>query len=61
MTGTFSPCARFRTAIKEEKPLQVMGAINAYSARLAERVGLPFIFPAEGLPPVLSRRDYEDR
>lgn len=30
---------RFRTAVQEELPLQVIGAINAYSAMMAERVG----------------------
>jgi len=30
---------RFRLAVQEEKPLQVVGAINAYSAMMAERVG----------------------
>ena len=31
--------ARLRAALAEEKPLQVIGAINAYHARMAERVG----------------------
>src|SRR5213078_1848331 len=31
--------ARFRAAMKAEKPLQCVGAINAYHARLAERSG----------------------
>jgi methylisocitrate lyase len=34
-----SPGQRFRQAIKEEAPLQVVGAINAYSAKLAEATG----------------------
>ncbi len=34
--GLTSPGQRFRQAIKEEAPLQVVGAINAYSAKLAE-------------------------
>jgi methylisocitrate lyase len=31
--------AKFRAAVEAERPLQVIGAINAYHARLAERVG----------------------
>jgi methylisocitrate lyase len=31
--------ARFRAAVTAEKPLQIIGAINAYHARMAERVG----------------------
>jgi methylisocitrate lyase len=34
-----SPGARFRAALKAERPLQVVGAINAYCALLAERAG----------------------
>jgi methylisocitrate lyase len=34
-----TPGARFRTALAAEKPLQVAGAINAYTARMAEAVG----------------------
>jgi methylisocitrate lyase len=36
MTNNLTPGARFRAAIEEEKPLQCVGAINAYHARLAE-------------------------
>ena len=31
--------ARFRAALAAEKPLQIVGAINAYHARLAKRSG----------------------
>ena len=31
--------ARFRAALDDEKPLQIVGTINAYSALLAERAG----------------------
>ena len=31
--------AQFRAALAAEKPLQIVGAINAYHARLAERSG----------------------
>src|SRR5208337_1875137 len=48
MIRPFSPGARFRAAIKEEKPLQVIGAINAYSARLAERVGFKALYISGG-------------
>ena len=37
---TPSPGAKFRAAVAAERPLQVLGAINAYHALLAERVGL---------------------
>jgi methylisocitrate lyase len=30
---------KFRSAVKDETPLQVVGTINAYHARLAERSG----------------------
>ena len=36
--------ARFRTALAAERPLQVAGAINAYSALLAERAGFKAIY-----------------
>ena len=48
MISRFSPGARFRTAINEEKPLQVIGAINAYSARMAERVGFKALYISGG-------------
>ena len=40
--------ARFRAAVKAEKPLQVIGAINAYHARLAERTGYKAIYLSGG-------------
>ena len=40
--------ARLRTAVAEEKPLQVIGAINAYHARLAARVGYRAIYLSGG-------------
>ena len=40
--------ARFRAAIEAEKPLQVMGTINAYSAMMAERVGYQAIYLSGG-------------
>lgn len=43
-----SPGARFRAALDEEKPLQIAGAINAYAARLARRVGFRAIYLSGG-------------
>ncbi len=41
---TMSPGRRFRSALNEERPLQVVGAINAYSALLAERAGFRALY-----------------
>jgi methylisocitrate lyase len=35
---------RFRAALQEETPLQIVGAINAYAAMLAERTGFRAIY-----------------
>ena len=43
-----SPGARFRLAVQEEKPLQVAGAINAYTARLAEATGFRALYLSGG-------------
>jgi methylisocitrate lyase len=43
-----SPGARFRDAVAKEKPLQIVGTINAYAARLAERVGFRAIYLSGG-------------
>ncbi len=43
---TLSAGARFRQALKEENPLQVMGSINAYTAMMAERVGYKALYLA---------------
>lgn len=48
MTKPLSPGARFRAAVLEEKPLQVAGAINAYTARLAEREGFKALYVSGG-------------
>jgi methylisocitrate lyase len=48
MTRSISPGARFRAAVREEKPLQVVGAINAYAARLAERSGFKALYVSGG-------------
>lgn len=44
MTQATSAGARFRAAVAEENPLQVVGTINAYSALLAERAGFRAIY-----------------
>src|SRR5574337_2234139 len=43
-----SPGARFRATLREEKPLQVVGAINAYTARLAEASGFRALYLSGG-------------
>ncbi len=40
--------ARFRAALAAEKPLQIAGTINAYHARMAERVGYKAIYLSGG-------------
>src|SRR5271156_1156351 len=40
--------ARLRAAVAEEHPLQVIGAINAYHARMAERVGYRALYVSGG-------------
>src|SRR5512135_2085477 len=39
-----TPGAKLRSAVSEEKPLQVVGAINAYAAVMAERVGFRALY-----------------
>jgi len=46
--GAVSPGAKFRAAMKAEKPLQCVGTINAYHARLAERSGYKSIYLSGG-------------
>ncbi|MDX1573639.1 MAG: methylisocitrate lyase [Methylophaga sp.] len=48
MANHHSAGRRFREAVKAEQPLQVMGAINAYHARLAERVGYQALYVSGG-------------
>jgi len=40
--------ARFRAAIETEKPLQIVGTINAYAARLATSVGYRALYVSGG-------------
>src|SRR5579875_1772627 len=39
---------RFRTALAEEKPLQIVGAITAYAARMAEACGFRALYLSGG-------------
>jgi methylisocitrate lyase len=43
-----SPGARFRQALKDESPLQIIGAINANHALLAKRAGYRAIYLSGG-------------
>src|SRR5476651_2858167 len=43
-----TPGQKFRQALKEEKPLQVVGAINAYHAILAKASGYKAIYISGG-------------
>jgi len=40
--------ARLRAAVEAEQPLQIVGAINAYHARMAERVGYRALYLSGG-------------
>lgn len=48
MTTSQSAGARFRAALKAEKPLQIIGAINAYHAMLATQSGFQAIYLSGG-------------
>jgi methylisocitrate lyase len=48
MTTLNSAGARFRAALAAEKPLQIIGAINAYHAKLAEQVGYKALYLSGG-------------
>ena len=48
MTKSISAGARFRAALKTEKPLQIIGAINAYHAMLATQSGFKAIYLSGG-------------
>jgi methylisocitrate lyase len=47
-TAFFSAGAKLRAAIQTEKPLQVVGAINAYAARMAEATGFRALYLSGG-------------
>lgn len=44
MIDNQSPGARLRAAVRKEKPLQIVGTINAYSALLAQRAGFRALY-----------------
>ncbi|MBB5020398.1 methylisocitrate lyase [Chitinivorax tropicus] len=48
MTRPTSPGALFRQAVVDHKPLQVLGAINAYAAKLAEHSGAKALYVSGG-------------
>jgi methylisocitrate lyase len=48
MSESRSAGARFRAAVVEEHPLQVVGAITAYAARMAERTGFRALYLSGG-------------
>jgi methylisocitrate lyase len=48
MTTPTSAGAKFRQAVKDENPLQVVGAITAYAARMAERTGFKAVYLSGG-------------
>jgi methylisocitrate lyase len=48
MIKTISAGARFRAALKAEKPLQIIGAINAYHAMLATQTGFKALYLSGG-------------
>ena len=45
---THSAGARLRQAVAEERPLQVVGAINAYTARMAQATGFKALYLSGG-------------
>jgi methylisocitrate lyase len=48
MTDTLTPGAKLRLAVQEEHPLQVVGAISAYHAMMAERTGYRALYVSGG-------------
>ncbi len=48
MTRPTSPGARFRAALVEESPLQVMGAITAFAGLMAKRTGYKALYLSGG-------------
>lgn len=48
MSVTLSAGARFRKALAETKPLQIVGTTNAYHAMMAERVGHKAVYLSGG-------------
>lgn len=48
MSASRTPGERFRDAVATNKPLQAVGAINAYTARMAERIGHKALYLSGG-------------
>lgn len=48
MTVKMTPGAKLRLAVQEERPLQIVGTINAYHARMAERTGYRALYVSGG-------------
>lgn len=48
MTDRLSPGAKFRQALEQNKPLQVVGTIHAYSAMMAKKIGHQAIYLSGG-------------
>ena len=48
MSSKLSPGARFRKALNENKPLQIVGTVNAYTAMMAQKVGHQAIYLSGG-------------
>ncbi len=48
MSQLQSPGNKFRTVVENEQPLQIVGTINAYHARLAEAVGFKALYISGG-------------
>ena len=63
---TMSAGARFRAALEAQRPLQIVGTINAYTALLAERAGHKAIYLSGAgvanamLPWVLNRSSFNN-
>ncbi|WP_136252954.1 methylisocitrate lyase [Onishia niordana] len=45
---TFTPGARFRAALEAQRPLPILGTVNAYTALMAQRVGHQAIYLSGG-------------
>ena len=55
-----SPGRRFRDALAAEKPLQIVGAITAFTARMAEATGFRALYISGGGVAEGSRRTRSD-
>ncbi|WP_252109024.1 MULTISPECIES: methylisocitrate lyase [unclassified Halomonas] len=47
-SSSLTPGARFRQALQDQRPLPILGTINAYTALMAERVGHKAIYLSGG-------------